>query len=138
MKAFNSLQILSKAKGTPAQERERLLNQVKEDNKEISTMERQTAEVQDKMNQLHEEQSQLDRDLEESQSERNTKYRELRKREETMDQVQGHNNMQNIVSFFYTDLILVSFWIYFKENMRLRFFSSAFISLSLVVVITCP
>ena len=50
-------------------------------------MERQTAEVQDKMNQLHEEQSQLDRDLEESQSERNTKYRELRKREETMDQV---------------------------------------------------
>ena len=58
-------------------------------------MERQTAEVQDKMNQLHEEQSQLDRDLEESQSERSTKYRELRKREETMDQVQGHNNMQN-------------------------------------------
>ena len=41
----------------------------------------------------------LDRDLEESQSERNTKYRELRKREETMDQVQGHNNMQNILSF---------------------------------------
>ena len=63
-------------------------------------MERQTAEVQDKMNQLHEEQSQLDRDLEESQSERNTKYRELRKREETMDQVQGHNNMQNILAFF--------------------------------------
>lgn len=48
-------------------------------------MERQTAEIQDKMNQLHDEQSQLDRDLEESQSERNTKYRELRKREETMD-----------------------------------------------------
>ena len=63
-------------------------------------MERQTAEVQDKMSQLHEEQSQLDRDLEESQSERNTKYRELRKREETMDQVQGHNNMQNIFTSF--------------------------------------
>ena len=63
-------------------------------------MERQTAEVQDKMSQLHEEQSQLDRDLEESQSERNTKYRELRKREETMDQVQGHNNMQNILTSF--------------------------------------
>ena len=64
-------------------------------------MERQTAEVQDKMNQLHEEQSQLDRDLEESQSERNTKYRELRKREETMDQVQGHNNMQNILTHIF-------------------------------------
>ena len=49
-------------------------------------MERQTAEIQDKMNALHDEQSQLERDLEESQSERNTKYRELRKREETMDQ----------------------------------------------------
>ena len=36
-------------RGTPAQERERLLQQVKDDNAEISTMERQIAELQDKV-----------------------------------------------------------------------------------------
>ena len=72
-------------RGTPSQERERLLTQVKDDNKEISTMERQIAEVQESINQLNDEQANLDRDLEESQSEKNTKYRELRRREETMD-----------------------------------------------------
>ena len=37
-----------KARGTPAQERERLLQQVKDDNAEISTMERQISEAQEK------------------------------------------------------------------------------------------
>lgn len=36
-------------RGTPAQERERLLLQVKDDNAEISTMERQISEMQDKV-----------------------------------------------------------------------------------------
>lgn len=36
-------------RGTPAQERERLLQQVKDDNAEISTMERQIAEMQEKV-----------------------------------------------------------------------------------------
>ena len=36
-------------RGTPAQERERLLQQVKDDNAEISTMERQIGELQDKV-----------------------------------------------------------------------------------------
>ena len=72
-------------RGTPAQERERLLQQVKDDNAEISTMERQVAEMQDKIVHLQEEMSQLDQDIEENQSERNQKYRELRKREENMD-----------------------------------------------------
>ena len=36
-------------RGTPAQERERLLQQVKDDNAEISTMERQITEMQDKV-----------------------------------------------------------------------------------------
>ena len=91
-----------KLRGTPAQEREKLLAQVcklisynksksinskvKDDNAEISIMERQIVEAQERMRQLGEETDQLDQDLEENQSERNQKYRELRKREETMDQ----------------------------------------------------
>ncbi len=38
-----------RARGTPAQERERLLQQVKDDNAEISTMERQIGELQEKV-----------------------------------------------------------------------------------------
>jgi len=72
-------------RGTPQQERERLLQRVKDDNAEIATMERQIGEMRDKMSHLQEEQAQLDQDLEENQSERNQKYRELRKREENMD-----------------------------------------------------
>ncbi|KAK8749313.1 hypothetical protein OTU49_015793 [Cherax quadricarinatus] len=73
-------------RGTPKEERERLLLQVKEDNAEIATMERQISEVQDQMKQVQEEVQQLDQELEENQSERSQKYRELRKREETMEQ----------------------------------------------------
>ena len=60
--------------------------QVKEDNEEISMMERQIVEAQEKARSLTEARDQLDQDLEENQSERNQKYRELKKREETMDQ----------------------------------------------------
>ncbi|XP_042865475.1 intraflagellar transport protein 74 homolog isoform X3 [Penaeus japonicus] len=73
-------------RGTPKEERERLLLQVKEDNTEIATMERQIGEVQDHIHRVQEELQQLDQDLEENQSERSQKYRELRKREETMEQ----------------------------------------------------
>ncbi|XP_037795044.1 intraflagellar transport protein 74 homolog [Penaeus monodon] len=73
-------------RGTPKEERERLLLQVKEDNAEIATMERQIGEVQDQIRRVQEELQQLDQDLEENQSERSQKYRELRKREETMEQ----------------------------------------------------
>lgn len=73
-------------RGTPAQERERLLQQVKDDNAEIATMERQIAETQEQIRHLKDEQNQIEEQMEEHQSERNQKYRELRKREETMDQ----------------------------------------------------
>ncbi|XP_071542794.1 intraflagellar transport protein 74 homolog isoform X2 [Panulirus ornatus] len=73
-------------RGTPKEERERLLLQVKEDNAEIATMERQLSEVQEQMKRVHDEIQQLDQELEENQSERSQKYRELRKREETMEQ----------------------------------------------------
>ena len=62
------------------------LLKVKEDNEEISMMERQIVEAQEKARSLTEARDQLDQDLEENQSERNQKYRELKKREETMDQ----------------------------------------------------
>ena len=76
-------------RGTPAQERERLLAAVKDDNAEIAIMERHIAEAGERIRQLGEEREQLDMDLEENQSERNQKYRELKKREETMDQFLG-------------------------------------------------
>jgi myosin heavy subunit len=74
-------------RGTPAQERERLLSQVKEDNAEIATMEQQITEINEQSARLQDENTQLDQDMDENQSERNIKYRDLRKREETMDQV---------------------------------------------------
>jgi len=82
----DSLVAEEKERGTPQQERERLLGQVKNDNGEISIMERQIQEVTERMKVLQEERDQLDQDMEENQSEKNQKYRELRKREETMDQ----------------------------------------------------
>ncbi|XP_007890761.1 intraflagellar transport protein 74 homolog isoform X1 [Callorhinchus milii] len=81
-------QIISedKSMGSPQEERERLLKQVKEDNQEIASMERQLTEMREKINQVTEEIRHLDLDLEEHQEgERNQKYKELKKREETMD-----------------------------------------------------
>ncbi|XP_020619601.1 intraflagellar transport protein 74 homolog [Orbicella faveolata] len=72
-------------RGTPAEERERLLKQVKEDNQEIARMERKTAELREKIETVNGEIQQLDMDLEEHQGEQNVKYKELKKREETMD-----------------------------------------------------
>lgn len=74
-----------KQHGTPAQERERLLLQVKEDNSELLSMERQASEARERLGSLQEELAQLDQELEEHNGERRAKYRELRKREDTMD-----------------------------------------------------
>lgn len=80
--------LIEEAKSTtsPAEEREKLLKQVKEDNQEIASMERQTNEFREKMESVQEECHQLDMDIEENQGERNQKYKELKKREETMDE----------------------------------------------------
>lgn len=80
--------LIEEAKSTtsPAEEREKLLKQVKEDNQEIAIMERQTNEFREKIESLQEEIQQLDMDIEENQGERNQKYKELKKREETMDE----------------------------------------------------
>ncbi|XP_025110510.1 intraflagellar transport protein 74 homolog [Pomacea canaliculata] len=82
----NALQEEAKTRGSPAEEREKLLKQVKEDNQEIASMDRQSRELQEKIEQMQHEISQLDLDIEESQGERNQKYKELKKREESMDE----------------------------------------------------
>nr|KAF6484936.1 intraflagellar transport 74 [Rousettus aegyptiacus] len=79
-----------KSMGSPMEERERLLKQVKEDNQEIASMERHNifnrlTDMKEKINQFNEEIRQLDMDLEEHQGEMNQKYKELKKREENMD-----------------------------------------------------
>uniref|UniRef100_A0A8D1Z015 Intraflagellar transport 74 n=1 Tax=Sus scrofa TaxID=9823 RepID=A0A8D1Z015_PIG len=74
-----------KSMGSPMEERDRLLKQVKEDNQEIASMERQLTDIKEKINQFSEEIRQLDLDLEEHQGEMNQKYKELKKREENMD-----------------------------------------------------
>ncbi|XP_077091604.1 intraflagellar transport protein 74 homolog isoform X2 [Siphateles boraxobius] len=71
--------------GSPQEERERLFKQVKENNQEIASMERQLSEVREKISNLTEEMRQLDADMEEHQGERTQKYKELQKREEEID-----------------------------------------------------
>ncbi|XP_051959831.1 intraflagellar transport protein 74 homolog isoform X1 [Xyrauchen texanus] len=71
--------------GSPQEERERLLKQVKENNQEIASMERQLTDVREKISHLTDEMRQLDADMEENQGERAQKYKELQKREEEID-----------------------------------------------------
>ncbi|KAK7485298.1 hypothetical protein BaRGS_00023397, partial [Batillaria attramentaria] len=82
----NSLQEEARERGSPAEERERLLKQVKEDNQEIASMDRQVRDLHEKIDAMREEITQLDLDIEENQGERNQKYKELKKREESMDE----------------------------------------------------
>uniref|UniRef100_A0A8C1NHS6 Intraflagellar transport 74 n=1 Tax=Cyprinus carpio TaxID=7962 RepID=A0A8C1NHS6_CYPCA len=55
--------------GSPQEERESLFKQVKENNQEIASMERQLSEVREKISHLTEEMRQLDADMEEHQGE---------------------------------------------------------------------
>ncbi|TPP65796.1 Intraflagellar transport protein 74 [Fasciola gigantica] len=70
----------------PGKERERLLKQVREDNQEMASMERQTRETQEKVSHREEELRMLEQELDDSRSERAQKYRELRKREQQIDE----------------------------------------------------
>ncbi|XP_065069175.1 intraflagellar transport protein 74 homolog [Rhopilema esculentum] len=73
-------------KSSPAEERERLLKQVKEDNQEVARIENRISEIKEKIDNVQEEIRNLDMDLEEHQGERTAKYKELKKREETMQE----------------------------------------------------
>ncbi|XP_040214557.1 intraflagellar transport protein 74 homolog [Rana temporaria] len=74
-----------KGMGTPQEEREKLLKQVKEDNQEMASMERQLTDIKERAKQLSEEMGRLDMDLEEHQGEKKQKYKELKKKEESLD-----------------------------------------------------
>ncbi|KAM8732023.1 intraflagellar transport protein 74 homolog [Acanthopagrus schlegelii] len=74
-----------KSLGSPQEERDKLLKQVKEDNQEIASMERQLSEIRDRTAQITEEIRQLEQDSEEAQGECQQKYKELKKKEEEID-----------------------------------------------------
>ncbi|XP_034779728.1 intraflagellar transport protein 74 homolog isoform X1 [Acipenser ruthenus] len=74
-----------KAMGSPQEERERLLKQVKEDNQEIAGMERQLTEIREKVSQVNVEMRHIDNDMEEQQGGINQKYKELQRKDEGME-----------------------------------------------------
>ncbi|KAJ3108463.1 Intraflagellar transport protein 74 [Phlyctochytrium planicorne] len=78
----DSLRALEKEAGP--QEKNRLLEQVKEDNQETSAMERKLAEMEEQATKLGETLSQLDIELDSQHSDRNNKYEELLKRDKEM------------------------------------------------------
>jgi intraflagellar transport protein 74 len=69
---------------TPAQEREKLINEVRMNNQAISSINKQTKIFADQLNEKKEYLQQVEQDLDEGSSERHTKYKELRKRDEMM------------------------------------------------------
>ncbi|KAK5877233.1 hypothetical protein CesoFtcFv8_024759 [Champsocephalus esox] len=66
-------------------ERETLLKQVKENNQETASMDRQLTEIRERMEQITEQIRQLEQDSEEAQGECQQKYRELKRRDEEID-----------------------------------------------------
>ncbi|KAM3834069.1 intraflagellar transport protein 74 homolog, partial [Diretmus argenteus] len=71
--------------GSPQEEREKLFRQVKEDNQEIASMERQLVETRERGSQIAEEIRRLENDTEEAHGECHQKYKELKRREEEID-----------------------------------------------------
>ncbi|CAK1602354.1 unnamed protein product [Parnassius mnemosyne] len=69
----------------PQEEREKLLQQVREDNAAIASLDSNAANLKEQIKKVQELIEQAEQDLEEGNSERHQKYRELKKREETMD-----------------------------------------------------
>ncbi|EEB12154.1 conserved hypothetical protein [Pediculus humanus corporis] len=90
-----------KTRSTPAQEREKLLQKVKEDNAEMAAIDRQINHINEEIKKKKDELEMTEqkpqkkkkkkkkkhfRDLEKSQTDRHKKFKELKKREETMEQ----------------------------------------------------
>ncbi|XP_063241513.1 intraflagellar transport protein 74 homolog [Bacillus rossius redtenbacheri] len=75
-----------RARSSPAQEREQLLQRVRQDNAETAAVERRLAQLREAAAARQGRLDQLDKDLAESSSDRHQKYVELRQREEAMEQ----------------------------------------------------
>ncbi|XP_026147566.1 intraflagellar transport protein 74 homolog [Mastacembelus armatus] len=74
-----------KSLGSPQEEREKLFKQVKEDNQEIASMDRQLTEIRDRTRKVTEEIQHLEEDSEEAHGECQQKYKELKRKEEEID-----------------------------------------------------
>lgn len=69
---------------SPAQEREKLISEVRANNQALTSMNRQMKLIEDQLSDKREQLSQIEQDLEEGNSERHAKYKELKRRDETM------------------------------------------------------
>lgn len=80
----NSLKQEEDNRLTPAQEREKLIGEVRANNQALASIGRQMKIVEDQLNDKKELLNQIEQDLDEGNSERHVKYKELRRRDETM------------------------------------------------------
>lgn len=71
---------------TPAQEREKLINEVRENKQALTSIQHQIKLAEDTLNEKRELLRQIDDDLDEGNSERYAKYKELKLRDATMTQ----------------------------------------------------
>lgn len=71
---------------SPEQLRERLVEQIKKDNDEISNMQAVIGEIEEKMQQSHEELLEFENEYDIMAGEKNEKYRELRQKEIQIDE----------------------------------------------------
>lgn len=69
---------------SPAQEREKLINEVRSNNQALTSINRQMKLIEDQLIDKREVLVQIEQDLEEGNSERHAKYKELKRRDETM------------------------------------------------------
>lgn len=72
-------------KGTPDEQRERMLAKVKEDNQAISAMTQKVQELKNRTNEVQTEMADLDEDEDDGNDEKRRKYQELVKRDEEME-----------------------------------------------------
>lgn len=69
---------------SPAQEREKLINEVRANNQALTSINRQMKIVSDQLNDKRDLLQQIEQDLDEGNSDRHAKYKELKRRDETM------------------------------------------------------
>ncbi|KAJ0022728.1 hypothetical protein NQD34_014862 [Periophthalmus magnuspinnatus] len=81
----DAMEAEQKNMGSPQEERDKLFKQVKDDNQEIASMERQLAEIRERTRQITEELRQMEQDSEDAQGESRQQYKELKKKEEELD-----------------------------------------------------
>lgn len=84
----NQLKDEESNKLSPAQEREKLISEVRINNASINGLNKQIKAISEQLSEKKLELAQIDRDLEEGSTERFVKYKELKKRDEIMENFQ--------------------------------------------------